>query len=359
MENAPVSTSSSTPRANPATTPSLIPPEEQFWKRYSPHNEAPLSGVTSFALHLLIIPLLLLIGYVYTLLRPEDENRSLPVDVVRVEIPGGGGNKRAEGPGSGGPQASPMESGGDSTDEDPKKAKPQPLENLVSPEKVQELRAEFNDDPAAKIWIDRGNAQLGALAKLDDDIRKNLRKNVNPGAGRGGSGRDGGKDTGKDTGSGPGKGAGNVKLNQREKRVLRWAMTFNTLNGTDYVNQLHGLGAIVAFPVADKRFKVVRDQKNPGTAKEEDISAINRIYWVDDKPQSVHSLSTALRERAPQFFVAFFPKKLEDRLLKLELDEMQRRFGKRNEDEIYETKFDVVRVGGEYDVKVRNISLRP
>src|SRR5262249_8975439 len=32
-----------------------VPPEEKFWKRYSPHGEAPLSLVGSFALHALAV----------------------------------------------------------------------------------------------------------------------------------------------------------------------------------------------------------------------------------------------------------------------------------------------------------------
>src|SRR5262249_52592238 len=191
--------------------------------------------------------------------------------------------------------------------------------------------------------------------------RRSLRKNVNPAVGRGGSGRDGGRDTGKDRGQGPGTGEGNATLNQREKRVLRWAMTFNTLNGADYLNQLHGLGAIVPIPLpgGGKRFKIPRVLKSPAAAREEDISTINRIYWVDDKPQSVNSLCTALREHpVPPYFVAFFPQELEKRLLQLELDEMERRYKKRNEEDIHETKFDVIRKGGAYDVRVRRVTLR-
>src|SRR5438046_10545762 len=85
---------STAPAAPPPTTNSnrlLVPPEEKFWKRYSPHNEAPLSGVSSFAVHVLAIPLLLLIALVASKVKDDDENRSLPVDVVRVNFSGGGG----------------------------------------------------------------------------------------------------------------------------------------------------------------------------------------------------------------------------------------------------------------------------
>src|SRR5207237_9412148 len=97
-----MSTAPATPP--PTTNPNrlVVPPEEKFWKRYSPHHEAPLSGVSSFALHLLLIPLLLLIAWVASKVKDEDENRSLPVDVVRVNFPGGGGSPEGAGKGPGG-----------------------------------------------------------------------------------------------------------------------------------------------------------------------------------------------------------------------------------------------------------------
>ena len=48
--------------------------------------------------------------------------------------------------------------------------------------------------------------------------------------------------------------------------------------------------------------------------REEDISGINRIYWIDNQPRSVQSLFTALGMPPPEQFVAFFPKSLEDKL---------------------------------------------
>src|SRR3954465_5876619 len=80
----------------------LVPPDEQFWKRYSPHHEAPLSGVSSVATHVVLILMILLVAWVVSKMRDEDENRSLPVDVVRVQFPGGGGSPGGHGTGPGG-----------------------------------------------------------------------------------------------------------------------------------------------------------------------------------------------------------------------------------------------------------------
>src|SRR5436305_13082532 len=99
--------SASAPAVAPRPTASqaLIPPDEKFWQRYSPHSEAPLSGVTSAVLHILAIGLLLLIVYIKYMTGVEEENRSLPVDVVKFG--GGGGTPGGKGVGPGGAEGDP------------------------------------------------------------------------------------------------------------------------------------------------------------------------------------------------------------------------------------------------------------
>jgi len=355
MSNAPVAAPQT---ANPVRM--LVPPEEKFWKRYSPHHEAPLSGISSFAVHMLLIPLLLLIGWVRTKLHDEDENRSVPVDVVRIKPSGGGGSKSGVGGGPGDiADAGGKESGGGG--EQPRDRPPAPDDppKPIPVAKRQGLQKEFKKDPHAERLFQDGTQASARLFDLDQDIRKQLRRNVNPGLGQGGSGSGGGMGSGKDKGVGDASGPGEAALNQREKRQLRWAMTFNTQNGVDYLNQLNGLGAIVAIPQDAGRFLVIRDLKNPRSAQVEDISSINRIYWVDNKPQSVQSLVTALGLReVPPFFAAFFPKELEAKLLEREMAFLKQRYGKTDEHLIHETKFDVLRGGGGYDVRVRELTLR-
>ena len=71
---------SSIPSATVQKNHGLLPPEQRLWQRYSPHNEAPLSGVTSTVIHALVIGLLLLIIYVHGITQLDDANRPLPVD---------------------------------------------------------------------------------------------------------------------------------------------------------------------------------------------------------------------------------------------------------------------------------------
>ncbi len=343
----------------------LLPPEEQFWQRYSPHHEAPLSGITSFAIHVLAIPLMLLIGWLVIKLGLGQDTKPVPVDVVQM-LGGGGGSPRGQGTGGSdaGSQPMPGDERGDNTD-DAKKPETQPPNERprLSPADATQVASEFNDDPTVKRLIQEGTAASQGLFALEQGTREKLRRNVNPGAGQGGSGTDGGKDTGKDKGTGAGRGPGKANLNQREKRILRWAMTFNTRDGRDYANQLQGLGAILAMPLADgKRFEVIRDlSRRPAKGKEEDIAAINRIFWVDDRPESVRSL--AIRglglSNAPSFFVAFFPEELEEKLLRMELEWMEKKAGRRNEEDIHETRFNVINMGGgKYDVRVAGQTLK-
>ena len=70
---------------------SLIPPEEAFWQRYSPHHEAPLSGVTSAVLHALVLGLFLFGGWLLWKLGLGHDTKPLPVDVVQM-LGGGGGS---------------------------------------------------------------------------------------------------------------------------------------------------------------------------------------------------------------------------------------------------------------------------
>src|SRR5262249_57664525 len=96
----------STPEANSAT---LVPPEERFWKRYSPHHEAPLSGVVSFVLHGFVIGLMALAA-VFLTQRREAEGRPVSMDVVPIESGGprfqSGRGGRRPGP-QGPPQPAP------------------------------------------------------------------------------------------------------------------------------------------------------------------------------------------------------------------------------------------------------------
>jgi hypothetical protein len=206
----------------------------------------------------------------------------------------------------------------------------------------------FEKDPTVQNLIKQGNEVAETVNRLNQNLQDQLRRGLRSGQGQGGTGSGGGQGAGQGEGQGGGRGPGQG-LTAREKRVLRWAMVFSTFNGEDYRKQLKSLGAYLAIPVDDKQFTVIRDLTPPVHGKIEDVSQIKRIFWIDDKPQSVLSLATALRVRPiPPRIVAFFPEELEKKLLKLELS-----FAGRKEEDIRETRFEVILVGpGHYEPRV-------
>ncbi len=336
----------------------LVPPDEQFWKRYSPHHEASLSIAGSIALHALAVGTMILFAvYLAALfLRP---NRSLPIEPVRLAISGGGGQKSGVDGGKG--------VGGVAEDIGVTDKNPQPGEDdaaprpSLTPAEIKKAETAFDPDSFRRInKSDTGKT----LARLEDSVREKLRSSLNAGAkGEGGTGSGGGKGTGSGKGVGPGTGAGTSALSQREKRMLRWHMKFTANTGPDYLAQLRGLGAVLAFPISETQYKLVRDLNPGGPLLDEDISSLNRIYWFDENPQSVRDILSTLGAKispAPARFVAFMPKSLEDQLHEMEKSYVKKVLRKPLvEDRIEETLFRVVRDGkGGYKPELISVTMR-
>jgi hypothetical protein len=321
-----------------------VPPEEQFWQRYSPHQEMPLSGLASFALHLLVIGMLVFLAWMGWLGFKKD-NRSVPVEPVRFSSGGGGGKKIGDGngPGVGEGALEASDSKGETPNPDPLKRPALNADAITAAPPAYQNNADF------KRYIQEGNPNAGVFARVA--IASKLADGLNPGRGQGGAGKDGGKGNGVGTGEGDGVGDGKSgKLNQREKRMLRWSMIFDTRSGGDYRTQLQALGAVIAVPVGNdrKNYKVIRDLSGRGKLLDEDITKINCIFWVDDRAESVRSLMGALGINSmPDHFIAFMPLKLEDELFRKE-----RAYKGLEEDQIFETHFRVHRAGSGYTADV-------
>ncbi len=338
-------TQSSSPR--PVGQPLRVPPDDTMWTKYSAHGEAPLSFVGSAATHILafvlvgVIAFLAYMGWIFS--KPPHD---LPVDTVRMPG-GGGGNPKGEGNGSG------IGTGGEDVTGNNQDPQPVNTDDVKRPPlTVEEAKAfipDFKGDPAAVRFVEEGNENFKKLARLNENMRNTLRDGVNPGKGEGGAGKGGGKGTGEGTGTGPGVGSGKA-LSVREKRSMRWSMSFN--RGT-YLEQLRDLGAIIAVPVGrdGKHFQVCDLTKQPLRWTDSDLSDNTRIFWIDDKPDSVGALMTQMgRPGHVSHFVALLPPDLEAKLFDLEL-----KFKNRAEDDIYETKFECFPgANGKYDVRVKS-----
>jgi hypothetical protein len=324
----------------------LVPPDERFWQRYSPHGELPLSGASSLAVHLLIFGLLLLSAWLaFAVFRHA--SRALPVDAVRLEpggkLPGAGD---VQGAGNGLIEGGKAENAVPNPIADAGEQRPPLPENAQTGRPIQfdekELRRRI---PANALVFDR-------LHEANQRIRGT----------EGPSGPGGGK-AGEGDGPGAGK-QGKGKLAEQRDRMLRWSLLFDTQNGRDYVAQLNGLGAILAVPVGKDEnkpdFKIIRDLKaRPAKLLDEDIGKIKRIYWLDDKPQSVGDVMTVLGVKAkPSYFVAFMPEELENKLLKLEKAYLDKHHKGRTERDILETLFRIKRIDKRYELEVTDLRLK-
>jgi hypothetical protein len=331
------STKASANSAKAASKRPDAPPDDKFWIRYSQHHELPLSGVGSFTIHALLLGVLTLaslFGWFALLGLNKD---SLPVDAISVRA-GGGGDPAGISSGPGG-KGNPLVENIETPKDDPN-VPPYSGPALTEVPRAQVDPIEFPDlakDPEGQRFIDKKNLALSALSKINRDAREQMMNGVAGDRGQGGSGKDGGKDAGKDKGKGDGKGEGKGKiLTKREKRVLRWVMTFETLDGNDYARQLDALGAILGVPESNGQYRIIRDLKaRPARGEIEDLNKIERIFWVDDKPKSVIPLAEALQlNPPPPHIVAFFPRKFEQELLRLELS-----YHRWKEEDIQETQF--------------------
>ncbi len=343
----------------------LVPPEERFWQRYSPHAEFPLSSAGSLMLHILAFGLLGLLAWLSAVLFSH-ATRSLPVEAVRLDLGGGGGNphgNRDDGPNTGAPvEAGEQKNDAATTNVPSEDVAPLKIQVEANPPKPQ------FEDPAGRRIQESADANkvLQTLRNRTARIQPPNGKPSTSSYGKGGTGSGGGSGDGKGSGIGPGSSNGPGNLTQREKRNLRWSMLFNTTNSADYVAQLRGLGAILLIPVREDpnggaEYKVVRDlSTRPAKLLNEDVNRISRmVKWVDDKPESVLGVMSVLGlNLRPSHFFAFMPEKLEQKLLSLELDYLHKHYRGCREDDIEATTFRILVKNGKYVPEVKEQKVR-
>jgi hypothetical protein len=310
------------------------PSEESMWVRYSPHHEFPLSTATSVGVHILIVFLLILVGWVGSYFLIFGGNP--PPEVGAVVLDGGGGGN-PHGVKDGVRDGFAKEDVQQPTDAVP--TTPSADVDVKVDEKPPDLTIPKTDNDSSRVVSGEASSKLSKIAGL-------------AGAwGRGGSGTGGGRGSGEGTGIGAGKGNGRA-LSDRERQMLRWTMTFRTENGEDYLRQLReikpGGGAILAIPKgSDGTYEVIRDlNARPAVGQVEDVKKLNRIFWIDDKADSVATLARTLGIERPQYIVAFFPYELEEELKRLEKAAAQAKYGgRRRVEDIQETKFSITADG--------------
>lgn len=334
----------------------LVPPDEQFWLRYSPHHEFPLSTLASFLLHALAFGMVAFVMWWWFTSINEELS---PISLEPITVAGGGGNPKGEGNQPGKVLPSQQTEAADTE----RKVVVDP--NLLNEEKIHLNPVTPNtpqlDIPPNARFIEKDSADpISKMAALKKQIAQTKIAGPVASKGNGGAGSGGGKGNGIGTGTGDLAGPGNSNISVRDRRQLRRTIKFDTLSGDDYRRQLLSLGAVLAVPEPSQDnamlYRVYRDLTHiPVEGKVEDIRELNRklnrIFWTDADPQSVASLSQALGLRSPPAAItAFFPHEFETDLLK---KEMEYRHVK-NEWEIRETVFKVIPRGRGYGVEVES-----
>jgi hypothetical protein len=305
----------------------LAPPDEQFWDRYNPHHEFPLSSVGSVALH--VAAVLLVVGLLWMLSRLTISHKT-PVPMRAAMVMGGSG---ADGVGSGGGERSPKEN----------VETPELRQRDIPPAVLQDVKQQIKDFtpkvPAAEGLRPEDLPAIPKIADLTDDLRKKLLEGMNgqkgkgPGQGSGDSGLDG-------------PGASNKgDASSSSNRAVRWELIFNTESGEDYVRQLSAMKATLVIPQpsnwqTNKAYRDLTFGKAVGEAF--DIKQLPGLFFIDDTPDSAARVARALGLNfSPPKFIAFFPKEVEE-----DLAAKERAYRGRKESEIFSTKFKILMKDG-------------
>jgi hypothetical protein len=306
---------------------------QPWWYRYSKHGEFPWSTVTSVLLHLLLILLVLVLA------RATVSKERTPVEIAGVTEVADDSSVAAD-PGDAAPgEESALE---EKTDVQPKETPPEPMTPDVTPIKVPTP----TETPLAPPTVDNGSMVLDESAKAEqvaerlrnaERLRENLKKHsASRPKGAGGSG------------SGGGGGGG------RAERPARWILKFNTRSPQEYLEQLDGLEAVVAFPVRGDKYRYFHNASS-GNRKSEvrDLNNEGRLFWIDNKIDSVAAVCSFLGISTTSMMVVFLPQELEERMLQMELA-----FQNKQEDEIRSTTFQAQQRGGKMDVVVERQVLK-
>jgi hypothetical protein len=143
----------------------------------------------------------------------------------------------------------------------------------------------------------------------------------------------------------------------RGKRVLRWEFVFNAKDGTDYVKQLDCLGAILGVPDTEGKLLIIRDLKQrPAQPKYENWKEYNRIWWSDDSKDDANAIADELKlNLTPSVIFAFFPRELEDELVKKELEAAKAKGIQNGEAGVKRTRFKILFKDGKHTIEVVEI----
>jgi hypothetical protein len=312
----------------------LLPPEEEFWERYSPHHEMPLAAMTSLFVHGLALGLLIGGGLLLLMWGARSESHRPPsMDVVQLSGPGDGNE------GETGAQGLPGEANRN-------EAVPDPTTNVR--ENVPEV-GDMKQPALAEIKIPEINHEApkapdveGMLKVLEKDANSQAQKKLTPtppakktATGTGNpKGVGGVGTTGKGLGSGTkgtGTGVGGIPGGRQATKaeIFAWRWRFDlTGNGKEHANKLSAFGVTLAFPTPDGRVLFIQDlRRRPVALLPGNMDKFkDAVKWRNSEASSMRDLARELQlPFVPTMVIMLLPRDREDKMAEEEM-----RFAKQN-----------------------------
>jgi hypothetical protein len=342
----------------------VTPPEVKFLKRYSPHHEFPLAGVTSFFLHGLVLGALI-VGGLGLLTNYAENNKPVSMTVVQMPL-GDEGMEGARGfagePGEG--QKTELQA-----------SVPMPEQSQApTPEMTPELKAAPTlelklptpDMPPTPKRFD----PTAEFANISEEAKKQAERPIvapkvagpvkTPGKkGDGGTGDKKGVGGRGEKGIGMGLGQkgigigstpGGKTATRQEILAYRWRFDV-TGGGKEHADKLAAIGVTLAFPDPQGHgYLVARDLKRrPVQLQKDDLKEYQEaVKWYNTKPESIQALATELRlPFVPRHVMLLLPKDREEKMATEEARfAMQQR---REPSRVQATWFDFRLQGGQYE----------
>jgi hypothetical protein len=344
------------PTPVPAMNSQLLPPEECFWEKYSPHFEFSGASIVSVAFHGTALILLFLGAFSFL-----QGRRSTPVELEPVVIAGGPGKQGNSG-GNFGSMAPGSPLGKSDVSEEmfnrnitPPSVEARPV-SQITPKPVQPISIPLDErsDPFRQQQPQPpdGVPNLAALLKGAPDGKAKVNTGAPGKPGQNGSGTPGNGVPGGKGYSNDGPGTGTATLSTKQKRQLRWTTLFSTISLRDYLQQLQLVGALVGVQYENREIRMLADVMHRPARLDNSPPPRDRIFWMDDKPESVRAMANELQLKiVPWRVIAFFPESLERQLLDKELA-YGKLYGRNNEDQIQETIFRITFLGSEPRIEV-------
>lgn len=280
----------------------ILPPDEKFWERYSPHHELPLASMTSFFIHGLVIGVMVLGAFWYLFERESDSHKPPSMDVVQL-VGGGDGSEGASG------------EAGLPGDASPREFTPDTLSN--PPEAFSEPDMKLKDAPSIQFQIpqvsvnDSKTDLESVLADVEKEAADRLKRDSvpqktmkiakssgtgNPKGVGGYGGLGGGIGRGK---QGPGSGVGGIpgsNLSKSQIYALRWNFDLGR-NTKEHIDQLKAIGFVVVLVSAGGETFSIKDlNRIPVEVVHCDISKYKEAaQWENRKVESLMGLARELK----------------------------------------------------------------